>query len=279
MRRGFVDSQNPISDHPLNEWLGAWWVPTRYSQGGSWLRDATSRNSAALTGGYSWVPAPDQAAAVKFNGSTAYGQAPSTASLSPPGPGLGVAAWVRLDATGQRHHIVAKYTGNATLSYDFFVENTNRLILGMSATGNDGAGYRSATGATTLVAGRWYFLAGTSDGTNIRVYVDGTEDGSGAAPATIFQGTQFVRIGNLEYGGVNIQYANAAYAAIWLYPYTLSPAQIAGLRDQTRRGYPDLLNYVTRRTYAFDQAAPPAGGQYFDPSSARASQIVSCGVL
>ena len=59
--------------------------------------------------------------------------------------------------------------------------------LGITATGHaasqfySGSSWDSAFSATTLVSGSEYFLVGTWDGTDVKIYVDGVEDGSWTA--------------------------------------------------------------------------------------------------
>jgi len=118
--------------------------------------------------------------AMKFNGSTQYlsctdancggtvgGLDPGTSSWS-------VGAWIKTTATAQQM-IVTKGSVTTQLSYalETGVAGTGLPTFILFNTGD--TGYKTATGGTAVSDGKWHYLLGTYDGTNITLYVDGAQ--------------------------------------------------------------------------------------------------------
>lgn len=108
-----------------------------------------------------------------------------------------VAAWVNIASATAGKKIVAKWADvGALFSY----------LLQVGGAANDkplfairpvGEGIAIVTGTTAMGIGTWRHLAGTYDGTILRVYLDGVEDGTNTPPVggNIRSTTAPVRIG------------------------------------------------------------------------------------
>ena len=96
-----------------------------------------------------------------------------------------VDAWVRADGTpGQFRYIVAKggkgcvaasyglYTGSDSELQFYVFDGNSTYAVSPSAT---------AAGGVDVWDGGWHHVAGTYDGANVRLYVDGVEVGGGTA--------------------------------------------------------------------------------------------------
>ncbi len=71
-----------------------------------------------------------------------------------------------------------------------------RLLVGNNATAV------AAVGAATLSANTWYHIAGTYDGSTLRVYINGVQDGSAACAISVYDNTALqVRFGSDQNGG------------------------------------------------------------------------------
>jgi len=81
------------------------------------------------------------------------------------------AAWVKLNSANMTGYILTKYDRFVVGQYQFGIENGN--VIGHRETPP-----WQANGATSLQPNQWYYLATTFDGNQIKVYVDGVEDGS-----------------------------------------------------------------------------------------------------
>lgn len=105
-------------------------------------------------------------------------------------------AWVRLNVNNSLGYIFSRGNGAGTNGgFAMAVNATGKLMLV-----HQGIAFQTA-GATTLATGQWYHLAICRSGTNVRLFVDGTQDASatnstnytasGSTPTTI--GSNFDR--------------------------------------------------------------------------------------
>jgi hypothetical protein len=127
-----------------------------------------------------------------LNGTTQYVNVAvaSGSSLDPTGP-VTVEGWIFRDATGVQHSIVEKY-GASSGGYALRVSSANKLqfiTLDNSQTGD------VVTGATSLLAGVWYHVAGLWDGSTLQVYVNGILDGAANSMRNPKAGGTPVRLG------------------------------------------------------------------------------------
>jgi hypothetical protein len=109
-------------------------------------------------------------------------EVPSSPSLEP--ATLTVGAWVRGTAPGSFGHILSKGAANCDGgSYALYTGLSGGLLFYVS----DGTTFGVSPDAGTAIwDGNWHFVAGTFDGSTVRLYVDGTEVGTGTpAPITI----------------------------------------------------------------------------------------------
>ena len=81
-----------------------------------------------------------------------------------------LSAWIRLESTDAEGKILAKWA-DAGDRFQYLL-STNSGDKCMFAVFNGGT--KIAQGTSTLVVGQWYHLAGTYDGSNIRIYCHGT---------------------------------------------------------------------------------------------------------
>ncbi len=102
-----------------------------------------------------------------LDGSGDYVRVPYNASLNP-STGITLGAWVKFDvASGYRWVIEKK--GNYWKQYYLWWLPSGYIVAGY----HDGSSYRDYTYAWTPTTGRWYHLAWTADGSNVKIYVDG----------------------------------------------------------------------------------------------------------
>lgn len=113
----------------------------------------------------------------------AYVRLKNTASLNP--SHITIYAEIKTTATGDYYQICSKdYSNPKYRVWQFRQKDTNKLEFLCFRTGTDAG---SAIGDTILPDGMLHRVAGTWDGTNIKVYVDGKIDGTPTAYAGALQ--------------------------------------------------------------------------------------------
>jgi len=146
------------------------------------------------------------------------------APLNITGSAITVAAWVKIASTTAEKKVIAKWSDSAgAFSY----------LLGIAGAGNDNAQFvvntgsnGVATGTTSLSVGVWHHLVGTYDGTTVRVYVDGVEEGTASLTGNISSNTAPVRIG-VGSGATSEQPMDGAVDDPRIYDRVLSAEEIA----------------------------------------------------
>jgi hypothetical protein len=141
---------------------------------GSTATDLSSNaNHATITGAATWVPGLVAKNALSFDGSTNVVTVPNAPWLNP--PSITVAAWINPTTwAGGDRRILQK--GDADNQYRL-AEIAGQLQFSIAGVGSVAAALPSA--------GTWHHVAGTYDGTILRLYVDGLVAASAAASGPI----------------------------------------------------------------------------------------------
>jgi hypothetical protein len=133
-------------------------------------------------------------------------QVPDSSSLDITGP-LTVDAWVLINRLnpqiGKSWPVVWKGTSSADITTPYalgLLGNLNQMY-GIVANGSS---ENLVTGTTTLQTGTWYHVALVADGTFVRLYVNGTLDGSVPQTVSPFVNTATLRVGGIAGSTVNI---------------------------------------------------------------------------
>lgn len=241
---GPVDWQNPISAHPLNRGLVAWWLAGDENPfwGGPQFRDLFNKTHLSLRTGTTWridglqSTAGDRGAAVAT---------PTALQLAAP---LTTAWYGNVLGTGSAYGtpFVVSYTNADTSPYLAYGFDRN-------AGGNE---FRFMTNANGGSGGSWYgpfftnytgplLLVGTVSGTTGTAYAFGTnpsftngQQGTFAS-ASIAYATSQTCLGSLNYKAGN--YANCVSESAWVWNRALSLSELNALFYQARFGHPDTL--------------------------------------
>lgn len=137
-----------------------------------------------------------------FNGSGAHVIIPDHPSLDLT-TGITLEAWIRADSWGPNHwsnNIISKETwagGNET-GYTLRCGNNGRLSLNLGQGGSNGWHEVISTGPV-LSLNKWHHVAGTWDGTVLRIYADGRPLNSTAWIGTMGTNNVEVKIGRLAF--------------------------------------------------------------------------------
>jgi len=139
-------------------------------------------------------------------------------ALNLTGDEVTLSAWIRLESSFTEGKIVAKWAdAGSRFQYLLSTDSGDKCQFAIF----DG-GIKIALGTSILVVGNWHHIAGTYDGSNVRVYCNGVEEDSTPATGNMPSTTAPVRIGAGS-GGLGTENpfdGDIGHAAIWDKPLT-----------------------------------------------------------
>jgi Concanavalin A-like lectin/glucanases superfamily/Domain of unknown function (DUF1929)/Bacterial Ig domain len=177
-----------------------------------------SANTGTITGA-TWSTAGRNGRALSFNGTSNWVTVPDAAGLRL-STGMTLEAWVRPAAnTGWRTVLMKERPGG--MSYDLYgFDNSGRPP---AVYGNYGGTDVSASGGTALALNTWTHLAGSYDGTTMRLYVNGVQVATKARTGALTSSTSALRIGGNSPWG---EYFAGLIDDVRVYNRALTPAEI-----------------------------------------------------
>jgi len=136
-------------------------------------------------------------ASLAFDGTGDYLVAPNNSIYALGAGDFTIEAWVYTSASATTQAICAKETTN-TNTLLFLVSNSSGNKIGVNLS-SDGSTYGlTLTGSTTLSTSSWYHVAVVRNGSstnNIKLYVNGVQDGQGTFSGTIYNDTSSFTVG------------------------------------------------------------------------------------
>jgi hypothetical protein len=248
----YLNLGNPVSDHPLNRGLVAWWLPLSNNQGGSRLFDIKGGNTGTLTGGPTWTAGPDATQALKFDGTDDRVSVPVVVTTYP----FTLAIYVRCNNTtsygpsftvgesGGAGHILGRI--------GFRGDQPGDYVEAVAAA----SGICAANSAGAFIANEWTAIVGVFvSGSDVTVYLNGVGTGSSGTASSMNAPTA-MNIGSDASAGSFLA-GSVALATAW--NRALSASEAWQFYDQTRRGNPDTLRRYSRRFVTYSPPAAPAG--------------------
>jgi N-acetylneuraminic acid mutarotase len=141
-------------------------------------------------------PLPPPGNALSFNGSSDFVTVPTSPSLNPTSQ-ITVEAWIKPNAIDASYDGILgtwdDVSGN-NRTYLLWINN-GKVEFYVSHTGSD---YPSVASVTTLQPGTWYHLAGTFDGTDLKLYINGSLEATTNSPGTINTNSSPFTIGRTD---------------------------------------------------------------------------------
>jgi hypothetical protein len=139
------------------------------------FNDAIGGNDATPQGNTAIIPDPERGLVAEFDGNGDYLQIPNSPSLNITGDQITLTSWVYFDdVSGGPEIVLAKIFQDGQHVAPYFAYNlcilsngTPRLMLVTSGS------ERRLPGSPNFESGRWYHMAGTYDGSEMILYVDG----------------------------------------------------------------------------------------------------------
>ena len=185
---------------------------SRWSGDGN-ANDSVGSNNGTLVGSVGFTTG-QIGQAFSFNGSD-YVQVPTSTSLNPTTQ-VTLEAWINPNASSLSGEagIAGTWndlTGNNRTYFLWLLNGVPNFYIS-----NSGSNFPSAVASAPLVAGQWYHIVGTFDGTNIKIYVNGVLQGTTAAPGPINTNTLPFYIGQV-YAGDGERYFNGQIDEVNLY--------------------------------------------------------------
>ncbi|MBI2834589.1 MAG: LamG domain-containing protein [Acidobacteria bacterium] len=151
---------------------------------------------------------------------------PHNANLDLHGPGFTADFWMRGDKnqSGDLSAILEKShgTGGAT-GWAFQISQSTGY---MRFAAGDGSGFPEVVGTGDVLDGAWHHIAGTWDGSTLRLYVDGTLDGAPVSLSAPAGNTGTVNIGFWWFGGRPF---NGAIDEVEIFERALADSEISDM--------------------------------------------------
>ena len=158
--------------------------------------------------------------ALGFGGTNDYVRVADHSSLNPTN-NITFSAWINQPSFPHSwNEILMKYEGSFAGGYEIYVRGNGRPRVGMALNG-----VKTSLDATTAIqTQKWYHLAGTYDGAEMKLYIDGVLDNSRSATGNISVSSQ-----DLMFGGRPADPNNAFIDEIRIYDHALSAGEISAL--------------------------------------------------
>jgi len=179
--------------------------------------------------------------AISLTGGTAAYSSVDHADFKPTG-NFSISGWIKTstDADGA---IFSSYSQNPNRAgISMRVDNVSNSIVLLS--GDNAGGFGSYTSTTNIIDNAWHFIVGTWDGITLRIYIDGTQEGTGTAYAVApaYAATNYVRVGARNLTGTDTLFYTGLLDDIALWNgKALSASEITSL-------YTDEINHNALRT-------------------------------
>lgn len=201
------------------------------------LNDATSNgNTLTNVNGIADVttslPFPTSTHAAGFtSASSQYFSAVQSSSLKPTG-NFTLESWVK--TSDSTVFFLVNYYENPNLAgFELFISGGKLLLQSGRDTGTTaGTDYQNITGSTTVNDGVWHHLAGVYDGTNLTIYVDGTQDGQVAwTHGAVYNASGNFRLGDRNYDGSEHNFATFTQDDVRMWNIARTAVEINGYKS------------------------------------------------
>ena len=239
---GFLDEIRIIKGTALWSGSGNFAVPTERFKNGAWLDRSGNENNGNLLNGLSTgaghyrdgqVIMPVANSYLEFDGTNDYINLPSETNFIS-GNQVTVEAWVTTDVTGsyKKIFITAENNGTANVTGVFLSlgnSTSTGVYFGVYNTSNT---YAIANHGSYLSTGTWTHLTGTYDGSNVKLYVNGSLSSSTSQTGNIRTGSNGIgRISGYMSGG---EIWDGKIASLKVYTKALTAAEVLSNYNTTK---------------------------------------------
>jgi len=184
---------------------------------GTQALDASGNANTGTVSNGAWTATAKYGKAITFNGTSSRVTINDSASLDLT-TGMTLEAWVRPTALSGWRSIIIKERGNA-LSYSLYANTNNNKPFGEIMTPID----QYIEAGNKLPLNTWTHVATTFDGTQLRLFVNGTQVGSKITTGSIVSSSDSLRIGSNAIWG---EYFKGQIDEVRIYNSALSASEI-----------------------------------------------------
>lgn len=273
VRGGWVDPACPIEwGHPLNQGLvGAWLsVPNPGWWGGKYAYDAVrggqKPNDGTLTNGPQWRPGHARSPAVFFDGTNDYVTIPSSTVFDSSTLTVSFLMWTdgswNTDggSAGDAAPLIVRHDSSGSINgFGIYAIKTGASAGKLSVQSKGAVNSTiniTTTNTYSVLSSSWRHVAvsmSRDSGGPTTAYVDGAACGTANASAAWSFNSQAVRLG-VSPDTFWEEYKGLMSDVRW-YNRILTSSEIFALYDQSRRGHPDTMRWVSTRAYSLPQSA------------------------
>ena len=185
---------------------------------GTTTADASGKGHVGTLSGAMWTTSGKNGKALSFDGVNDFVSSPDAADLDLTNR-MTLEAWVKPAALSDWNTVVMKEGTATTLAYSLYANNGKPRPSFTIRINAD----REAEGTVALPLNTWTHLAGTYDGTTMRLYVNGVQVGTRAQTGNVAASARTLRIGGNSIWG---EYFNGLIDDVRIYNRALTPAEI-----------------------------------------------------
>jgi len=211
-----------LADSPVGYWrLG--------ETSGSTATDISGNNNGTYTGGYTLsstgAVSADSDLATTFNGSSSYVDCTNSSTFNVT-TRVSLEAWVYPSSNNQNGGVIGKWTSDAQRAYSLYLgQDAGTNKFGFIMMQSNGV-VKSVFPTNTFAANLWYHVVAVADGSNLRIYINGSDTGQTTAyDGSINVGTNKFLIGKLRPEDNVYSYSGRVDEAA-VYNYALTAAQV-----------------------------------------------------
>lgn len=246
---GIIDPARPVNwEHPLLQGLAGWWIPVPNSgwRGGLTLRDVAKRNHATLTNGPIWrgTNPPGGYGSILYDGSNDFTSISNASAYArAAGSSFTFGCWCNFigSAGVEKGVLCLRRNGNSTPIVNIRVATVaNNFFFRVRTDANN-----ITTIQSSGTFDGWRLLIATYAVGQMRLYINGVQAATGSVTDGAITLDQF-HLGKDPTDGVN---ANILIGETFALNRALSAAGAMEWYKQSKRGHPDTLNWLGKRTY------------------------------
>jgi cysteine-rich repeat protein len=195
---------------------------------GTFVGDSKDNNDGAVSGATWTTDKKVGASAFSFDGANDYIGVPDSSSLDITDE-ITVSAWIKASGGfGREVGIVSKRSGGYW-SINFIKLDSDKIHFGLAIAGADVGAHSN----NAIIADTWYHVVGTYNGSVLKVYINGIEEGNYTYSGQIHTNDYQLKIGWTDW---DLKWWNGSIDEVAIFNRALSETEIQALYDKSNSG-------------------------------------------